>query len=401
MRHNSSRRPTAVSRGFTLVELLVVIAIIALLISILLPSLARAREQAKKAKCLANQKDIAVSMNAYSAEDANEHLIPVHWRGLDWLDAPEIPGPGGGGGWLTFVGQNEWGGRGGKIDAIANQDDPEWVYQFTAAWNFGPGGRPLNQLIYKDIQSATGNWAWNADTRRAVSFDEDAARRDAQVDMSAYHCPSDVGWPSPQSGSSVHRLASAFGWDPDRSHYDVMGNSYRTQAIWANGTARDEEFQGGDHVYTGSVYMRPSSQVPTPSRVVLTTEGNAYYTETWQRFEFNSGNLFGGYVTENHWATGWHGEFQKFTVSFTDGHAGTIEQNMRSDVIVSMPSGSNPTAHDFLRGPWKQVGSRPEWIYTPTLNADMYSTIMARGDGWQLDCLPAPTVVTMFAGNNG
>ena len=51
--------------GFTLIEVLVVVAIIALLVAILLPSLARAREQARIAACLSNYRALGIAAAAY------------------------------------------------------------------------------------------------------------------------------------------------------------------------------------------------------------------------------------------------------------------------------------------------------------------------------------------------
>jgi len=86
-------------KAFTLIELLVVISIIALLVSILLPSLQKAKELAKETICETNQHGLMQGVNLYVTEE-NGYLPFPNWDGGNYKDVPAS------GGWLYSIKPN-------------------------------------------------------------------------------------------------------------------------------------------------------------------------------------------------------------------------------------------------------------------------------------------------------
>ncbi|MBU0478539.1 prepilin-type N-terminal cleavage/methylation domain-containing protein [bacterium] len=75
MKRRNPFKPVALKHGFTLLELLVVIGIIAVLASILLPVVNRAREEGRKTACIQTMRQIYLAVSMYK-DDYNNYLPP-------------------------------------------------------------------------------------------------------------------------------------------------------------------------------------------------------------------------------------------------------------------------------------------------------------------------------------
>ncbi|MGQ9525167.1 MAG: type II secretion system protein [Armatimonadota bacterium] len=137
------RRGRAVP-GFTLIELLVVIAIIAILAAILFPVFAKAREKARQAACLSNQKQISRAMSLYLQD--NDELFPGYtlvigsWTGWLWPTALKP--------YIKFDPKNEgnvyWcpstSGVGGKVAAEWGSAATGWHVVWGGPWKAEESG---------------------------------------------------------------------------------------------------------------------------------------------------------------------------------------------------------------------------------------------------------------------
>jgi prepilin-type N-terminal cleavage/methylation domain-containing protein/prepilin-type processing-associated H-X9-DG protein len=106
--------------AFTLVELLVVIGIIALLIAILLPTLSRAREQARSVRCMSNLRSIGQAMMNYSS-DNHGYIVPAY--NLPWVPGSSSNFTGGPSqpldGWACILDRDEYMRSGTQSPATA------------------------------------------------------------------------------------------------------------------------------------------------------------------------------------------------------------------------------------------------------------------------------------------
>jgi prepilin-type N-terminal cleavage/methylation domain-containing protein len=344
------RTSPAPGSAFTLIELLVVIAIIALLISILLPSLESARRQSKQSTCLSHIKNIATSSRVYESDDPQGWGIPVHPG--QYLQDPFDP---------TFIGAYEWGGKSGigrpGFTEGPSEGEYAWISsKYGTRAGFGPATRPMNDILYP------GGFKDNL----YPFFDRAGAELDTELDLELFMCPGDDGPP---------RGAHCPDWvnNTERSSYDHFGNSYAANVFMtAQATA-------GAQMYINSPYMRPLTRVPTPSRTLYYEENIGRWAWSCRR-EIEDCQWIGPGVDPGPTKAvrGWHGKDWTYNRAFVDAHAETQR------VYIEGTEDSEGYAEHY----------RNEVVMEDPVTQDTYRCIIVRGNGWQKDCLPAGRVPT-------
>ena len=288
-------------RGFTLIELLVVVSIIALLISILLPSLSRAREQAKLTVCQANISSVGKTFILYL------------------LDLNKIP--------LFQTTDNSW--CSWSFGGWSGNNREHWRDYLGGVYNIETADRPLSVYALKGgtiaraVDTVPDDWAGGAETWPTE-------------ETPSYKCPSDTisaQWQWNQGGTDSTQVSA----------YDDVGSSYQLNFHWWQQALDDEACDGvvpnlpcrvnlGVLLYLGQMNKNPS-------RFVALMEDPMDY------------GLASGWPGPGSQEMGFHGRFSKHVTFFLDGHAGIGLMDTRHQ------HDSKPNPPGPRHGPLASVGN--------------------------------------------
>jgi prepilin-type N-terminal cleavage/methylation domain-containing protein len=250
--------------AFTLIELLVVVGIVSLLISILLPSLSRAREEAKKVKCVANLKEIGNAMHMYFMEHKN---------------------------WFPFEKRNELRGLhgfyyGGHPGRRVRPGDPQWWGYVTRDIRDTPAGRPFNFYLYPDLPH------WDVNERAEQLLWEQVR------DLPIYECPSDSG------GFWTHQTDD---WENLVPLHFYCGSSYDCNWQFVINWALIHRGCETSWLELGNAFLRKQLESDSASIFIILYE---------DPFDSASSN--------NIPRRGWHKQWSQHSFLFLDGHAANI-----------------------------------------------------------------------------